>query len=536
MALPVLTSHRDGFTRGPVARGLLSRPQDSVRLAAADTERTAVTDDTAHRVEPGPNPLASWCSALYEGHPHAVLVVDASGHVLHANPAAGWLGTVPGRRLLDLLPAPGPERSAPLDEALHAGTAWTGTLDVRAADGSLPTVCLRLLAAQRGDDSDGARVCIVERHGLTDRLPALLWSVDTEFGCTWVNHAVVVYTGLAPEELLGPRWLECVHPQDRERCLGIFKASQDANLPFSLDLRLRRHDAAYRCHLVQATPLGSGYGGVSIDIEERHQLETQLAEHIEMRRRNDIRQGQFLSSLTHELRSPLAPISNAASVLRTLESDNPTLLRLREILERQVARMGRVLDDLIDVTQALQGELTLVRKPVLVNEVLEAALGQNQRSLDALRQQVKLSLPARAIVIEGDSVRLAQMLSSLLANASKFSPEATTIGVSVSAFDERLRIGVKDSGRGIAAGFLSKVFDLFAQETREPRRGLGVGLTLARRIAQYHGGDIVAHSAGLGEGAEFVVTLPLAPAVLRQGASRSASAKSVEAAVGMARR
>ena len=288
---------------------------------------------------------------------------------------------------------------------------------------------------------------------------------------------------------------------------------------------------------MQATPLGSGYGGVSIDIEERHQLETQLAEHTEMRRRNDVRQGQFLSSLTHELRSPLEPISNAASVLRTLESDNPTLLRLREILERQVARMRRVLDDLIDVTQALQGELTLVRQPVRIDEVLEAALGQNQRSLDAMGQQVKLSLPARSIVIEGDSVRLAQMLSNLLANASKFSAEATTIGISVSAFDDRLRIGVKDSGRGIDADFLSRVFDLFAQETREPRRGLGVGLTLARRIAQYHGGDIVAHSAGLGEGAEFVVTLPLAPAaVLRQGASRSASAKPVEPAVRMARR
>ncbi|MEO6744982.1 MAG: PAS domain-containing sensor histidine kinase, partial [Caldimonas sp.] len=357
--------------------------------------------------------------------------------------------------------------------------------------------------------SAGSPLYLIERDGLDHLLPGLLWSADAGFGLRWANQGFIAYTGRALSELLGPGWIDCVHPEDRERGIGIFTTSQQAGLPFSMDLRLRRQDGEYRCMLVQAAPCGDCYGAVAVDIHERNRMEIELAEHTEARRRNDLRQGHFLASLSHELRGPLAPIANAASVLRTLEADNPTLLRLREILERQVARIRRVLDDLVDITQALQGELSMVRRPVSSNEVLELALAHSQPQFDARAQQVALKLPARPAMLEGDSVRLSQMVGCLLANASRYSPEGSTIDVDVGVDDERLRIGVKDTGRGIGASFLPHVFDLFAQETHEHKSGLGMGLTLARRIALHHGGTISARSAGPGLGSEFTVTLPL---------------------------
>ena len=488
--------------------------------------RNLVTDPSPGLYERRlPRPVG-WCADLYDGHPHAVLVVDAAGRLLHGNPASVWLagnGRVPS--LFDLLELRAcPDSAEGLRAALRDGAAWRGPLGVKAADAATRVVQLHLIAQTGGGGAGAERVVIVERERVIDRVPALMWSADAAFSFTWVSHGFVEFTGRDAEALLGRRWLECVHPQDRERCTGIYEASQQARRPFSMDLRVRRNDDEYRCMLVQAVPDPAGYTGLAVDIHERSQIETQLAENSEARRRNDLRHGRFLAALSHELRSPLAPISNAASLLRTLETDNPTLGRLREILERQVARLRRVLDDLIDVTQALQGELTLVRQPVALHEIVDGAIAQNQRTLDALGHQVVLSVSARPIVLEGDSVRLTQMLANLLANAARCTPEAASIGISVGVVDEQIRIAVKDPGRGIAPEALPRVFDLFAQPADGSPGGLGVGLTLARRIAQNHGGDVVAHSAGLGTGSEFVVTLPLKmPANLRALALRRAA-------------
>lgn len=448
-----------------------------------------------------------WCSALFDLHPHAVLVLEPSGRLLHANRAAEWLaggGWV--HSVFDLIEPP---TAQSLRAALREGRTWSGPLAVRTADANSAMAQLHVLTVTSPVEGPGEMVCIVERAAYADRMPALLWQADAAFAFHWVSQGFVTFTGRAVDQLLGLRWLECVHCEDRERATGIFVTSQQAHLPFSMDLHIRRHDGEYRCMLLHAAPSVDGYAGLCLDIHERHRIETQLAEHTESRRRTDLRQGHFLAALSHELRSPLAPIANAASVLRTLEADNPTLLRLREILERQVARIRRVLDDLIDVTQALQGEIMLARKPVSVQEVVDSAIAQNQRTLDAMGHRVNLAAPPRQMLVDGDSVRLAQMLSSILANAAKFTPEPSTIGISIAVVDDQVRVAIKDPGHGIAADFLPRVFDLFAQHERGPRGGLGVGLTLAKRIAQYHGGDVAAYSEGLGRGAEFIVSLPL---------------------------
>ena len=481
-----------------------------------------MSPETANLAEPrAASAPAVWGAALYDAHPHALVVIDATGRLLHANRAAQWLaGGGRLRSLFDLLELPpDPSTAQALRFALRDGAGWTGTVSAKSAAGDAHAVCFHLLAASGTAKAGADRVCILERQRVPDEMPALLWSADESFAYTWVSQGFVDFTGRRLHQLLGQRWLECVHPEDRERCVGIFRTSQQARVPFGMDLRVRRHDDEYRCLMFQAAPAQHGYAGLALDIHERNRLETQLAENSETRRRNDLRQGHFLAGLSHELRSPLAPISNAASVLRTLEDGNPTLRKLREILERQVARMRRTLDELVDVTQALRGELMLVRRPVALNEVLQIALAQNQRQLDAMGQRLQLRLPPRAVTLEGDSVRLAQMFSGLLENASKFSPDGAAIDIVVERVDGSVRASVKDSGRGISAAFLPRVFDLFAQETRQAKGGLGTGLTLARRIAQYHGGELEAHSDGPGTGAEFVVTLPLTARRPRAGGS-----------------
>ena len=473
-----------------------------------------MTYDTASLAGPrAASAPAAWGATLYDAHPHAVLVIDSSGRLLHANRAAYWLAAGGGRlqSLFDLLDMHAdPSTGEALRRALRDAGKWSGLVAAKSAEGEAHWVCLHLLGAAGAANADAERVCIVERQRVPDEIPALLWSADENFGLTWVGQGFVDFTGRRLQQLLGQRWLECIHSEDRERADGIFRASQQARLPFGMDLRVCRHDDEYRCLLFQAVPTPGGYAGLAIDIDERHRLETQLAERTEALRRNDVLQGHFLSGLSHQLRSPLAPIANVASVLRTLEAGNPTLLKLLEILERQVAGLRRSLDELVDVKQALKGELPMTHRPVLLHEVLQIALAHNKRGLDAMGQRVALRLPPQAVSLQADSVRLAQLFSSLLANASKFSPDGAAIEIGVSVVEGSVRTSVKDPGRGISAAFLPRVFDLYAQEKREARSGLGIGLTLARRIAQYHGGELQAHSNGPGTGSEFVVTLPLA--------------------------
>jgi PAS domain S-box-containing protein len=483
-----------------------------------------VTQTSSSPSAVAPSAGEPWCATLYEAHRHAVLVVDPNGRVLRANRAAQWLaggGSVP--TLFDLVDAGG---GAALRDALRHSRGWSGPLTMKSADGISRLTECHLLAPAHPTGAAGELVCVIERGHVAHGVPALLWHAGPDFEFDWTNQASGAFTGRPAEALLGLGWLDSVHPEDRERAVEIFATSQQARVPFSMDLRLRRHDGEYRGMLVHGAPDEGGYAGIALDIHERQQLETQLAEHTEARRLGDVRQGNFLGALSHELRGPLAPISNAASVLRTLEADNPTLVRLREILERQVERMRRVLDDLVDVTRALQGEITLVRERVAFRDVLDGAVAQNQRAMDTLGHRLQVDAPGRALIVEGDSVRLVQMLSGILGNALKFTPGPSLVRIEARVIDTQLSIAVIDSGRGIAAEFLPRVFDLFAQQERGARSGLGVGLTLARRIAQYHGGDIVARSGGLGQGSEFTITLPLATAAAtsRDSARKAAGA------------
>jgi len=351
--------------------------------------------------------------------------------------------------------------------------------------------------------------------------PVLIWSAGLDRRNDWFSPSWSAYTGRSADELLGDGWTRAVHPEDVDRCLGIRATSFEARAPFSMDLRLRRHDGQYRWMLDNGVPrfgadgAAIGYVGSCVDIHERKELEESLAERTQQLRLAERRQGQFLAMLSHELRNPLAPIANAASVLRTLESTNPILVRLREILERQVGRMGHLIEELIDVTRAAQGQITLVREQVSIESVVQAAVAASHDKLTAAGHRLDVDVPDERLFVRGDRGRLAQALSHLIINAAKFSFEPSTIAISVRRAARTVQIAVKDQGAGIDPKFLPHAFELFAQQDTTLARslgGLGVGLTLARRIAQLHGGDVEGFSEGPGRGSEFVFWLPLTEA------------------------
>ena len=353
---------------------------------------------------------------------------------------------------------------------------------------------------------------------MADAAPVLIWGTgfdrsDDSFSASWT-----AYTGMSHDELVGDGWLRAVHPEDVDRCLGIHVASFEAHSPFALDLRLRRHDGEYLWMLDNGVPRYAadgkciGFVGTLIDIHERKSLEESLAERTRQLRLAERRQGRFLATLSHELRNPLAPIANAASVLRTLEHTNPILVRLREILERQVGRLGTMIEELIDATGAAQGQISLVRVPVSIEGVVQTAVAASHEKILAGGHRLDVEVPDERLQVRGDRARLAQALGHLIGNAAKFTPEPGLISITVRRVAKTVQVAIRDSGRGIAAEFLPQAFELFAQQDQSKGRmigGLGVGLTLARRIAQLHGGDVEGFSEGPGQGSEFVLWLPL---------------------------
>ncbi len=354
---------------------------------------------------------------------------------------------------------------------------------------------------------------------IAEAAPVLIWSATQARRNDWLSPSWTAYTGRGADTLAGAGWTSSVHPEDVDRCLGIRAASFEAVAPFSMDLRLRRHDGQYRWMLDNGVPRfdangrAIGYVGTCIDIHERKELEESLAERTQQLRLAERRQGQFLAKLSHELRNPLAPIANAASVLRTLEQSNPILVRLREILERQVGRLSHLIEELIDVTRAAQGQISLVREPLAIDSVVQAAVAAAHDKLNAGGHRLEVDVPDERLFVRGDRARLSQALAHLIANAAKFSFEPGTITIAVRRVAKTVQIMVKDRGEGIDPAFLPHAFELFAQQDQTLARtlgGLGVGLTLARGIAQLHGGDVEAFSDGPGHGSEFVFWLPLA--------------------------
>ncbi|MBV8901476.1 MAG: GAF domain-containing protein [Verrucomicrobia bacterium] len=225
---------------------------------------------------------------------------------------------------------------------------------------------------------------------------------------------------------------------------------------------------------------------------------------------------EFLATLAHELRNPLAPLRNALTLLQADENVPETVRETHDLMNRQLQQMVRLVDDLLDVSRITRSQIELRREPVLLSNVVQNAVEISRPLIETAAQILTVELPPVPIHLLADLTRLAQVFSNLLNNASKYTEPRGRIWLIAERDGTEVNIRVKDTGIGIRPEMLHRVFDLFAQEDRSLERsqgGLGIGLTLARRLVEMHGGRIEAHSAGLGQGSEFMVRLPTVRAV-----------------------
>jgi signal transduction histidine kinase/ActR/RegA family two-component response regulator len=223
------------------------------------------------------------------------------------------------------------------------------------------------------------------------------------------------------------------------------------------------------------------------------------------------RKDEFLAMLSHELRNPLAPIRNAAEVMRRIAPADPGIAWAREVVERQVTHLAQLVDDLLDVSRITQGKITLKKEPVELGRVIQHSVETARALLDSKKHSLVLNLPSTAIWVHGDFARLAQVVGNLLNNGAKYTAEGGVIELSATADRGEALITVRDNGIGIDGALLPHVFELFTQGERSLDRsqgGLGVGLTVVRRLVELHQGRVEVHSDGIGKGALFRVVLP----------------------------
>ena len=260
-------------------------------------------------------------------------------------------------------------------------------------------------------------------------------------------------------------------------------------------------------HLAQDA-LQKAYAELERRVEERT---AELARSEEALRDAARRKDEFLAMLGHELRNPLAPIRNALQVMHKPGASDSVVTRAQEIIERQTDRLTRLVDDLLDVSRIVSGKVSLQETMLMIANVINHAVEGSLPFIEARNQNLVLDVPREPLWIKGDLVRLDQVISNLLNNAAKYSDVGARIALDVLASEQWVTVRVQDNGTGITEEFLPHVFDLFAQADHSlarPQGGLGIGLTLVKRLVEMHGGRVEVHSEGPGRGSEFLVHLP----------------------------
>jgi hypothetical protein len=275
--------------------------------------------------------------------------------------------------------------------------------------------------------------------------------------------------------------------------------------------RVRKDGSLFWANVVMTAVHGPGgelrgFAKVTRDMSERRRLEE-----LENSSR---RMNEFLAMLAHELRNPLAPIRNAVTIMQLETLTSPVLRNCRDVIDRQLTHVTRLVDDLLDVGRLTTGKIKLRKELVRLSDIVARSVETVRPLIGTRRHTLDVQQPSEAVYVNGDSTRLSQVLQNLLVNAAKYTPDGGHITLQVRADESFAYVTVQDNGRGIAAEDLQRIFQLFAQaetaHSAATESGLGIGLTLARSLAELHGGSIEAASPGLGQGSTFTLRLPAA--------------------------
>ncbi len=496
---------------------------------------------------------------LLDSAPVGIVYVDAKGGMLVANAAnrAVW-GDHPGADRMEEYqgwkgwwPAGAPKAGQPLAlDEWPVARVLRGDEDVAGdvveiepfgAPGTRKTILIRMAAIR---DEQGGIVGAVAANmdisaqvaaeramkdseakfrSIADLIPQLVWSADARGTCDYMNSRWREYTGLPEEELIGNGWVQVIHPDDLPGLQAAWAHSVATGSPYEIEHRQKHRSGEYRWVLNRALPVTGGDGltivrwmGAITDIHDKTRGEEELKA---AARRKD----EFLAMLAHELRNPLAPISSAAQLLGHVSADEKRVRQASEIIGRQVRHLTGLVDDLLDVSRVTRGLVELQRERVDLKSVIASAVEQARPLVEARGHRLDQTMDPDPAWVDGDRIRLVQVVANLLNNAAKYTPQggALALSLTVNADAGSATIAVRDNGIGIGPELLPQVFELFTQAERTPDRaqgGLGLGLALVKSLAGLHGGRVEAESGGAGMGSTFRVTLPLAQAARAAGA------------------
>lgn len=383
------------------------------------------------------------------------------------------------------------------------------TLDARIAErtASLAAANAALMAEIEQRHAMEERLQQSERQFQTvlTRCPIPVMMYDEEGVIRLLSHGWTTYSGYTVEDLLTlDDWIRQAYDARREVARAHFDKLFTISDPvYDGEWTIQAANGDQRIWDFHTIPLGKDRSGkrllvtTGVDITERKQAERQKTE--------------FLALLAHELRNPLAPIASALHFFRQREADPVLVAQMRQIAERQVWHMARLLDDLLDVVRISQGRLELCKEPVEIGAALERAAESVRPFCDERGHELNVIGPDRPLWVHADRTRLEQILINLLNNAAKYTDPGGRIWLSAEAEDLHAVIRVQDTGIGIAPAMLSRVFELFVQVERRLNRlagGMGIGLSLVKKLVELHGGSVEAFSPGLGGGSQFVIQLP----------------------------
>jgi PAS domain S-box-containing protein len=327
----------------------------------------------------------------------------------------------------------------------------------------------------------------------------------------FVNKEYCTFFGVTPEEALRSGWRMPLHDDDSAYLRTLFEALRTRR-PFQGDARMRRSDGEWRWMMSHGAPRTSPAGEflgmivTSQDVsDQRHAATIQQ----QIARAKD----EFIAVLAHELRSPLAPIRTSVGLIRA-HATHPLVVRCGDIIDRQTAHMARLLDDLLDTSRLSRNTLTLQRTRLRLGDVLQSAVEIASPLIDQQRLELVSDGLDEPVWLDADHARLTQVFGNLLNNAAKYSKPAGKVDLVVRPSPGWVTVSVRDAGIGISPDMLDRVFEPFMQATMARDHapgGVGIGLSLAHRLVEMHGGSIQAVSAGPGSGSEFVVRLPVCP-------------------------
>jgi|KBSSwiStaDraftv2_1062776.scaffolds.fasta_scaffold22574_1 two-component system CheB/CheR fusion protein len=345
---------------------------------------------------------------------------------------------------------------------------------------------------------------------LADLIPHLLWTAGPDGAVQSVNARWRATTGLDDTRSEGEGWLEAVHPEDRNEMRDSWRRRVREGRSIEREARLRSADGAYRRFLLRAAPVPNGEGppcgwvATWTDVEDLKRSRDALEE-------RDRRKDEFIANLAHELRSPLAPIRSSLDILRIAGGTGPAAERAQSIMERQLATLVRVVDDLLEIPCSVGLPTVLRRERIDLRAVIHVAVETSRLGIEGAGHRLTVSMPPEPLVMNIDPSRIAQVITTLLGNAAKYTPQGGEIVLTAREEGDDRVISVRDTGAGLAPESIPGIFELFAPVVRQHPVGqgsLGIGLALARSQVEKHGGRIEARSEGIGKGSEFVVRLP----------------------------